>query len=233
MPLEPSWTDIALRLALTVLAGAVLGFDRSERGRTAGLRTTMLVCLAASVSMIQMNLLLPVTGRTGASFSVMDVMRLPLGILTGMGFIGAGAILRRGDHVQGLTTAAMLWAATVIGLCLGGGQIALGLWALVISAGVLTGLKWVEMQLKEERHATLTLIATDQGPPEEMVRASLVAEGYTINSRQVSYKFRDSRHCRSFRWDVSWRGHRKEVRSPAFVEGLSRHQGVLTLRWAN
>jgi putative Mg2+ transporter-C (MgtC) family protein len=49
MPVDPTWTDIALRLALTVVAGAVLGFDRSERGRPAGLRTTLLVCLAASV----------------------------------------------------------------------------------------------------------------------------------------------------------------------------------------
>jgi len=66
----------------------------------------MLVGLAASVAMIQANLLLPVAGKTSASFGVMDLMRLPLGILTGVGFIGAGAILKRGDLVTGMTTAA-------------------------------------------------------------------------------------------------------------------------------
>jgi putative Mg2+ transporter-C (MgtC) family protein len=56
-----------------------------------------------------------------------DLMRLPLGILIGVGFIGGGAILRRDDIVVGVTTAATLWLVTVIGLCLGGGQLALGL----------------------------------------------------------------------------------------------------------
>jgi hypothetical protein len=71
--------------------------------------------------MIQVKLLLPVSGKTSESFSVLDLMRLPLGILTGMGFIGAGAIVKRGSLVHGLTTAATLWFATVLGLCFGDG----------------------------------------------------------------------------------------------------------------
>jgi putative Mg2+ transporter-C (MgtC) family protein len=70
----------------------------------AGLRTTLLVCLAASVAMIQTNLLLMTVGKTQDSFVVMDIMRLPLGILSGMGFIGAGAIVRRDNIVLGVTT---------------------------------------------------------------------------------------------------------------------------------
>lgn len=104
----------------------LIGLNRGERGHAAGLRTTTLVCLAASVAMIQMNLLLPVAGKKSDFFSVMDIMRLPLGILSGMGFIGAGAILRKGDTVSGVTTAATLWLVTVIGLCFGGGQLWLG-----------------------------------------------------------------------------------------------------------
>lgn len=64
MPLSPSWEDIALRLLLTCVAGAVIGLDRGVRGHAAGLRTTILVALAASVAMIQANLLLSVTGKT-------------------------------------------------------------------------------------------------------------------------------------------------------------------------
>src|SRR5262249_12252360 len=121
------WYDIALRLALTVLAGLVLGFDRSERGRAAGVRATLLGGVGAAVAMIEANLLLPTTGKAADSFVNFDVMRLPLGVLTGIGFIGGGAILKKGELIVGLTTAATLWLATIIGLCLGAGQIGLGL----------------------------------------------------------------------------------------------------------
>src|SRR5204862_444155 len=126
MPLYPTWPDLALRLALTILAGGLIGISRSEYGRPAGLRTTILVCLAASLSMMEVNLLMATTGKSHDSFIQLDMMRLPLGILTGMGFIGAGAILRRGEMVHGVTTAATLWLVTVLGLCFGSGQIALG-----------------------------------------------------------------------------------------------------------
>src|SRR6185312_17425482 len=133
MPLHISWSEIALRLLLTVIAGVLIGYDRSEHGKAAGMRTTLLVCLAASVAMIQVNLLLPTAGRTPDSFITNDLMRLPLGILTGVGFIGGGVILRRGDVVVGVTTAATLWMMTVIGLCLGGGQLALGVAATALA----------------------------------------------------------------------------------------------------
>jgi uncharacterized membrane protein YhiD involved in acid resistance len=68
-----------------------------------------------------------------------DLMRLPLGILTGVGFIGGGVILRRDDIIVGVTTAATLWCVTVIGLCLGGGQIRLGIVATVIALGGAVG----------------------------------------------------------------------------------------------
>ena len=77
MPIQLGWDEIVLRLALTVVAGIVLGFDRSERGKAAGMRTTLLVCLAASVAMIQVNLLLPLAGRAPDSFVMNDLMRFP------------------------------------------------------------------------------------------------------------------------------------------------------------
>ena len=85
MPVHPEWSDVALRLLCAVVAGFVTGYDRGEHGRPAGLRTTMLVSLAACVAMIQANLLLAVAGKTPDSFVVLDLMRLPLGILSGMG----------------------------------------------------------------------------------------------------------------------------------------------------
>src|ERR1700678_3419655 len=126
MPVTIAWSDVALRLVLTVVAGTLIGINRGEHGRPAGMRTTLLVCLAASLSMIQANLLMNSVGKTHDSFVVLDLMRWPLGILSGMGFIGAGAILRKDNLVLGVTTAATLWFTTMMGLCFGGGQLGLG-----------------------------------------------------------------------------------------------------------
>jgi putative Mg2+ transporter-C (MgtC) family protein len=162
MPLHPSWQDIGLRLALTVLASGLIGFDRGVRGHAAGLRTTLLVGLAAAMAMIQANLLLPVDGKTSGSFGVMDLMRMPLGILTGVGFIGGGAILKRGDIVSGLTTAATLWLTTVIGLCFGGGQNLLGAAGTGLALATLFALKRVETVMPRERRARV-VVRTDWG----------------------------------------------------------------------
>ena len=155
MPIKLEWPEILVRLLITALAGFIVGLDRGERGRPAGLRTTMLVCLAASVSMVEVNLLLGVTGKAPDSFINFDPMRLPLGILSGMGFIGDGAIIRRDDMIRGVTTAATLWFVTVIGLCLGGGQMLLGLAGLVLALAVLWGLRWFEEASKQDRKAML------------------------------------------------------------------------------
>jgi putative Mg2+ transporter-C (MgtC) family protein len=160
MPLNPTWTDIAIRLALTMLAGAIIGLNRGARGHAAGFRTTILVALAASVAMIQANILLPLSGKTPESFAEMDLMRLPLGILTGVGFIGGGTIVKKGDLVVGVTTAATLWLVTVIGLCFGGGQLILGVAATVLAVMTLWILRWVDKIIPREHRARL-IVACD------------------------------------------------------------------------
>jgi putative Mg2+ transporter-C (MgtC) family protein len=162
MPLSPDWQEICVRLALTMMAGAIIGFNRGAHGHAAGLRTTILVGLAASVAMIQANILLPVSGKTPESFAVMDLMRLPLGILTGVGFIGGGVIFKKGDLVAGVTTAATLWVVTVIGLCLGGGQLALGIVATVLTVITLWVLKWVDLTMPRE-HRAMMVVTADKG----------------------------------------------------------------------
>jgi len=119
LSLDITWSQILLRLLLAFTAGTLIGFNRSAHGHEAGLRTTILVTLTACVAMIQVNLLLGLTGKAPNSFIQLDLMRLPLGILTGVGFIGGGAILHKKDIVVGVTTAATLWFSTVIGLCFG------------------------------------------------------------------------------------------------------------------
>jgi putative Mg2+ transporter-C (MgtC) family protein len=162
MPLSVGWQDICARLLLTMIAGAIIGFNRGARGHAVGFRTTILVGLAAAIAMIQANMLLPLVGKTPESFAVMDLMRLPLGILTGVGFIGGGAILKKGDLVTGVTTAATLWIMTVIGLCLGGGQLALGLGGTALAVFTLWILKWVDLTIPRE-HRAILVIAADGG----------------------------------------------------------------------
>src|ERR1700721_2045335 len=164
MPLTLTWQDIALRLAMSLAAGGLIRLDRGEHGRPAGLRTTLLVCLAAAVAMIQTNLLLVTTGKTVDSFVSLDLMRLPLGILTGMGFIGGGAILRRDGFVLGVTTAATLWFVTIVGLCFGGGQIKLGIASFGLGSLVLEGSRWFDYRVKQEQHGTLTLTTERESP---------------------------------------------------------------------
>jgi len=106
-----------------MLFSFIIGLNRDEHGHPAGIRTTMLVCLAATLAQLQANLLLATVGKT----SVLDLERLPLGILSGIGFIGAGVIMKR-DHntISGVATAATIWLVTVLGLLFGGGQLWLG-----------------------------------------------------------------------------------------------------------
>jgi putative Mg2+ transporter-C (MgtC) family protein len=86
-------------------------------------------------------------------------MRLALGILTGVGFIGGGTILRRGDLAIGVTTAATLWVVTVIGLCFGAGQLALATAATLLSVLAISGLRWVDTRIPRKPKAVLVVEA--------------------------------------------------------------------------
>jgi putative Mg2+ transporter-C (MgtC) family protein len=145
MPLTPTWQDVLIRLALAVAAGLLIGFNREERSQAAGLRTTVLVCLAACLAMVLANELLDTTGKDQSKFAQIDVLRLPLGILSGIGFIGAGAIIKRGDVVVGVATAATIWFMTVVGLCFGAGQLALGVGTTALAFLLLWTLRWIDL----------------------------------------------------------------------------------------
>ncbi len=223
------WTDVALRLALTVVAGVAIGYNRSEHGKAAGMRTTLLVCLAASVAMIQVNMLLPMVGREPNSFVMNDLMRLPLGILTGVGFIGGGVILRRDNIVVGVTTAATLWLVTVIGLCLGGGQIALGLVTTALGLFALWALRWVEGRMRREYYAQFTIELDASGPGEAEVRRRLLAAGLAITASRIVLH-RESGHSELV-FDISQQRRFESTETPPLLRELAAEPGVLRLQW--
>jgi putative Mg2+ transporter-C (MgtC) family protein len=203
LPLEPAWHDIAIRLALTMLAAGIIGFDREARGHAAGFRTTILLGLAASVAMIQTNLLLPITGKTPQSFAVMDLMRLPLGILTGVGFIGGGAILRRGDLVTGVTTAATLWLVTVIGLCFGSGQLILGITATALAVLTLWTLKRLDTSISRKHRARLVVAGPDDWRPVDQVLRTLKELNY--DSRFRSENRHGASETADYTFELTWK----------------------------
>lgn len=230
MPIHIGWDEIALRLALTIFAGGLLGLNRAERGSTAGLRTTLLVCLAASIAMIQANLLLDTAGWKQDSFVRVDVMRLPLGILTGMGFIGGGAILRDRGKISGVTTAATLWFATVLGLCFGGGQHTLGIAAFALGIVILSVMKRLEARLPKERRGKLAVKIVGEQPTDEEIRA-IIEDGAEVDRWSTSLHRKPDHVLRLISCDVHWQGRTAAPTERDFVRRVLEFPGVHAVRW--
>ena len=137
-----------LELLLSIVAGAALGYERERHGRAAGFRTTTLVCFSSCLLMVVSNY-----GFAGTGF---DTSRVAAAVVSGMGFLGAGAILRHAEHaVQGVTTAATLWCATAIGLAFGAGGrfLWLGGAATLLAYTVLAAFSHVERRILSNRYA--------------------------------------------------------------------------------
>ncbi|HTV82584.1 MAG TPA: MgtC/SapB family protein [Acidobacteriaceae bacterium] len=229
MPPLLHWPSIALRLGLTVLAAALLGIDRSRNGHPAVQRTTLQVTLAAPVAMIQMNLLPITTGKPWNSFVVMDVMRLPLGILTGVDFIGAGTILRRGEMVLGITTAAVLWFSTVAGLCIGGGQMILGSVSAVIGYLILTALCWFESRVEVLQPAILTLVASIGSLVAGELRELLEAALFRVKA--ISREHSAAEQLDPIRCEVRRPSVRGAADLPPIVDQFRQTTDLIRLNW--
>jgi putative Mg2+ transporter-C (MgtC) family protein len=115
------WDDNLFRLALAAALGGVIGFERELRDREAGLRTHMLVCLGSALFTIVSAYGFHEFLVSGDQVVRADPTRIAAQIVTGIGFLGAGAIIRQGVSVRGLTTAATLWVAAAIGIAAGAG----------------------------------------------------------------------------------------------------------------
>jgi putative Mg2+ transporter-C (MgtC) family protein len=142
LPLVESWTQLSaiilpflVRCGAAALCGAVIGLERELKGKPAGFRTNILICLGAAIYMCAGVLLV----EAGSSNNT-DPARIAAQVVTGIGFIGAGAILQSGGRVTGLTTAATIWVVAAIGLVAGAGFPMLAFlasWMVVITLTVL------------------------------------------------------------------------------------------------
>jgi putative Mg2+ transporter-C (MgtC) family protein len=148
--------ELIARLVLAAALGSVIGFERERLSWAAGLRTHMLVCVGSALLMIVSAFgFADVLGRDHV---VLDPSRIAAQVVSGIGFLGAGSILLRGEIVRGLTTAASLWSVAAIGLAVGGGLYTASIAATVIILIILAGIKPLErrfISVKQRRQLTL------------------------------------------------------------------------------
>lgn len=137
MPLTDQ--QIVLRLVLAAAIGGLLGAEREVRGKSAGFRTNILIAVGSCVFTL-----------VGLSFGAGDPSRVTAQIVTGIGFLGAGAILHSDDRVHGLTTAAMVWVNAALGAAAGLGQFRLAMIAGALTLAVLLILQPIERSIERE-----------------------------------------------------------------------------------
>lgn len=135
--------DFALRITVALVLGLVVGIEREYHGHPAGMRTMALVCVGACM--------FTALGLEPAFGTRVDPTRIAAQIVTGVGFLGAGAILRQGGAVIGMTTAATIWVAASLGMAIGFGYFALGIFSVVLVVATLTALRPLERRLFREQ----------------------------------------------------------------------------------
>ncbi len=135
--------ELVKRLCLSALLGGALGFEREWRQKDAGLRTNILIAMGATLFTI-----MSIDVSTGSGG---DSTRIASGIVTGIGFLGAGAIMQTGAGIKGLTTAAMIWVNAAVGVAVGGGEYRVATIATIVALIVLVLLGPVERGLARRR----------------------------------------------------------------------------------
>lgn len=209
----------ALRLGVAVLCGVALGLERERKDKAAGLRTVTLITIGATLFMIVSDLI-PVVTKGPESITRVDSSRVASQVVAGIGFLGAGAIIQSRGGVRGLTTAAVIWVAAGIGLCIGLGFPLLGGATTVVVLGLLVALdpvrRWLD-RLGEE--STLELVVANDDLTVRRVEAVLRQHAGADASITVGEYGGDT-------LPVTLSYHASESTTTRLVETLSRLEGV-------
>lgn len=180
--------EIAVHLGAAWAAGSLIGLERSFHGRPAGFRTHALVCLASALLMVVTVYQWDWLGTAVPMETVRtDPTRIAQGIMTGIGFLGAGVIFKDGLTVRGLTTAASIWMTAAIGILYGVGFFYPAILATLATLGTLHVFRHIEAWIPSHMFAQLALrFSKDQRVAEAEVRSLLAKQGFSISN--MSYR---------------------------------------------
>jgi putative Mg2+ transporter-C (MgtC) family protein len=179
-----STTEIFLRLIIGAVFGGAIGFERQVHGRPAGFRTHMLVCVASVLIMIVSEYFYYLS-YSDPSFIRIDPGRIAAGAITGVGFLGAGVIIKTGITVQGLTTAASLWMVSAIGLSIGSGLYLAGTGAFGLTLFALIILRALERKMTGLTYRSFTITAREDLKEEDIMS---VLNKYSLEVYNIDYE---------------------------------------------
>jgi len=176
-------TDIFIHLVVAMVAGGLIGLERSYYGRPAGFRTHTLVCMASSLLMLVT--IYQKDWFPGAMVETVrvDPTRMAQGIMTGIGFLGAGVIMKEGASIRGLTTAASIWITAAIGILAGVGFYSALVVVTALTLSTLTLYRLVERQLPMLFYVqNFIRFHYDRAMPEEEIRALMKENGFKVSN---------------------------------------------------
>ena len=195
---------ILVKLLLAALAGAILGIEREKHGRPAGLRTHLLVTLGSCLMMVVSEaFFLKYGDLPGTGVVRLDPGRAAAQIITGIGFLGAGVIIKEGFTVRGLTTAACLWVAAGVGMSFGMGLFIAGTLATILSLLALIFLKQLEPIIQKDRYLHLSITANSEPDiypvleklfAERKLRISDIEADLDLATQCIRYRFIITQH---------------------------------------
>jgi putative Mg2+ transporter-C (MgtC) family protein len=220
--------DTLIRIGFAVAAGLVLGLERESHGRAAGLKTTILACVASCIAMILSENFYR-EASTDANILRPDRARLAAGILTGIGFLGAGAIIRQGTLVRGVTTAAVLWFITILGVAFGSGHLLLGTLGTGIAMFALFALPHMENRIKKDFYASVTVTLGLNGITDEEVKDRIAGVGVQVQRVDLDYDMHNQ--TRSLHCELKMRRSNVFAISRQVVANLVACPGVTRVKW--
>src|SRR5499426_3567911 len=170
---------IVFRVAVSLVLGGLIGMERTFHGRSAGFRTHALVCLASTLLMMAAVYQGRWMTTDVIGMITTDPTRMAQGIMTGIGFLGAGVIFKEGLTVRGLTTAASIWITAAIGILAGIGFYFPMVVATVLTLGTLSVFRWIESKVPSEFYAQLQVRFPHDAPmPHDDFMRFIAANGF-------------------------------------------------------
>jgi putative Mg2+ transporter-C (MgtC) family protein len=223
--IDSDMIDIVSHLLASMLAGAAIGIERSYHGRPAGFRTHVLVCMSSALLML-VTMYQSHWFPGAADIVRVDPTRMAQGIMTGIGFLGAGVIMKEGLSVRGLTTAASIWITAAIGILAGIGFYFPLVVGTILTICALSLFRWIESKLPVFYYAYhYVSFSREQAPAEDDLRAVLAAHGFDVSNMS----WRLDNHGRVFEYRMTIRS-RNRRNASRLAQTWSDDETVLEFR---